>query len=147
MKRLRSELASAAAVFSLPAAILASVPFDAIAFRAETKAARPPSAAFVSLSAEEEAAALRAAKTSWNSEAEGVRRMRAELRFGELPECASEPALGIADRMRRPQQQPQSSWPPPYLPSQAAPAPAKIAPEKESERSPVFAREELLRMD
>ena len=147
MKTLRGELASAAAVFALPAAILAAFPFDAVTFRARQAAPKRPTAAFVSLSPEEEASALRAAKTSWTSEAEGVRSMRAELHFAELPEFANEPALGMEDRQLRPQLPPPNSWPPPYLPSQAAAAPAKIAPEGDSEPPLAFPRREFLRMD
>ena len=147
MRSLRSELASAVAVFSLPAAILASFPFDAIIFRARETAPRRPSAAFVSLSPEEESAALRAAKMSWNSEAEGVRSIRAELHFSELPASGDEPALDIADRLQNQRQTPPNSWPPPYLPSQAAAAPAKIEPEGEFGEPLAFPRKDFLRMD
>lgn len=151
MKSLRGDLVSLASVFALAAAVAAAFPFEAVGFRAR----RPPQpgragAAFVHLRADEEAAALRAAKNAWNAEAVGVRRLRAELFFGELPEVPSEPALPVEIRTGLSMPPPVSPGRTAYPPSLAAPPPASIKPEKGGETKdakPAFPRSELLKMD
>ena len=151
MRRLLNALAAAAAVAALPTAVLAVFPFDAFAFRARPAAggARRPTVAFVRLTDGEEAAALRAAKTSWSSEAGAVRLLHADLHFGRLPERASEPVMRIEDCLRRPPPPPYAPPPSPFLPSQAAAAPAALQTAKDAPATttPPFPREELLKMD
>ena len=151
MKRLRGDFLSAVSVLALAASVAAVFPFEAIVFRARRlPQQRPPGAAFVQLRADEEASALRAAKSSWNAEAGEVRRLRAELFFGDLPESPAEPALPLESRAGLSLPPPVSPGRPAYSPSLAAPPPESIKPEagnqKGSER-PAFPRSELLRMD
>ena len=151
MKRLRLDLMSLASIAALAAAVAVAFPFEAVGFRAR----RPPQtgragAAFVHLRADEEAAALRAAKNAWNAEAGGVRRLRAELFFGELPEARSEPALPVESRTGMSMPPPVSPGRTAYPPSLAAPPPAAIKPEKGDEAGdagPAFPKSELLKMD
>lgn len=148
MRSFRSVIASAFAVLGLPAAIIASFPFSAVAFRAKPdQPPKRPFAAFVKLSAAEESAAMRAAKSSWSSGADGVKKIHAELYFGRLPVSRNEPALEIGERAATPAALVSGTWPPPYLPSQAAPAPVKITPESENETPLPFPREELYKID
>ena len=151
MKGLRSALVSAVMVSLTVAAVALSFPYCALKFRPRPdKAAQPAFAAFVTLSPAEEAAAMKAAKSSWNAEAGAVRHLRAELFVSELPKGRDEPALDIADRASR---QTPSPIPPglsPFLPSQAAPPPKMIEADKPGRKdgpSPAFGREELLRMN
>ena len=63
MRSIRQELISVAAVISVPAALIAIFPYGAIGFKAVPRPkASKPSAAFVRLTAAEEAEALKAAK-------------------------------------------------------------------------------------
>ena len=150
MRRTVNALLSVAGVLALPAAVVAVFPFGALSFRAApASTARPAAVAFVRLTDEEETAALRAAKTSWSSEAGAVRHLRADLHFGNLPERANEPAIHIEDRLRRPPPRPYAPPTSPFLPSQAAAAPAKLpAAEGDEPAAPLpFPRKDLLKMD
>ena len=143
---IRRDVFSTASILALTVSVAAVFPFGAIGFKAVDPApARVPGAAFVQLRPDEEAAALQAAKNSWNAEAGGVRRLRAELFFGELPETASEPALGVGERTRRPAPDPVAPGRTAYLPSMAAPPPPAISPEKGADGGkPAFSRDDLL---
>ena len=146
----RGNLLSVAVALASVGGVAVSFPFDAVSFRPQSPGERPVFAANVSLSEKEESAAMKAAKNSWNAEAGSVRSLRAELRFGELPEVEGEPALGIADRLAWPSPAPVEPGLSPYLPSLAAPPPAVIKPDKDgADESPVpaFPREERLKMD
>ena len=151
MKSLRGEFLSVSVVLAAVGAVVMSFPFDAIAFRPMSPSANGQSfAAFVSLDQEEEAAALKAAKSSWNAEAGGVRRLRAELFSSDLPKEKSEFALEFSDRIVR--SVPESVAPglSPFLPSLAAPPPKAIPVENADaavDPAPVFSREELLKID
>ena len=151
MKGWRSAFVSAAMVFLTVAAVALVFPYDALFFRLRpVRPARPAFAALVTLSQAEESAAMKAAKSSWNAEADAVRRMRAELFVSELPKGRDEPALKIADRVPRQTPPPVSPGLLPFMPSRAAPPPAKIEPDKadlKGEPAPAFTREELLRLN
>ena len=152
MRGFRGDFLSAAIVFATVGAVAVAFPFDAMSFRPRpVKTARDAFAAFVSLTPAEEAAAMKAAKSSWNAESGGVRHLRAELFSNELPEAESEPALGLQDRLARQAPEPVAPGLSPYLPSQAAPPakaiPAEKAADEGGEASPAFSREELLRID
>ena len=152
MRGFRGDFLSAAIVIATVGAVAASFPFDAISFHPRpTKGSRAAFAAFVSLTPAEEAAAMKAAKSSWNAESGGVRHLRAELFSNELPEAESEPALGVLDRLARQTPEPVAPGLSPYLPSQSAPPakaiPAEKASDEGGESAPAFSREELLRID
>lgn len=149
MRGQRGRFLSVAVVVAAVGGVAVAFPFDAISFRpAAPKAGKPCFAAFVSLGEAEEAAAMKAAKSSWNAKAGGVRSMRAELFPDELPEAEKEPALEIADRLGRSVDRPVSPSLSPYLPSLAAPPPKAIPVEKaDAGAAPQFPREELLKMD
>jgi len=151
MSGFRRDALSACIVLVSVCAVVASFPFDAVSFRPPAAGApRSAFAAFVSLSAEEEAAAMKAAKSSWNAEAGGVRRLRAELFSSELPDADSEHALDISDRIVLSAPKPVAPGLSPYLPSLAAPSARAIPPEGPGEvggPTPSFSREELLKID
>ena len=151
MRDLRGKLLSVAVVLAAVAAVAVVFPFDAISFTPSRAAAKGGEfAVFVSLTPEEEAAAMKAAKSSWNAEAVGVRRMRAELFMNDLPESASEPSLNIEDRLAGPPPPPVTPGISPYLPSRAAPPPKAIPADKADAKdgpAPAFPREELLKLE
>ncbi|MBQ6914836.1 MAG: hypothetical protein IJQ65_03875 [Kiritimatiellae bacterium] len=151
MKGWRSAFVSAVMVLLTIAAVVLVFPYGALTFRPRPDGpAQPAFAAFVALSPTEEAAAMKAAKSSWNAGAGAVRRMRAELFVSELPRGRDEPALEIADRAHSQTLPPLSPGLQPFMPSQAAPPPAKIEPDKadlKDESASAFSREELLRMN
>ena len=145
MRSLGSELSVLATVMAIPAWIGAIFPYSAIEFHAKAPAAAMPSAAFVSLTAEEEASAMRAAKASWQGAAGGALQLRADLSLGELP-TGKEPAVLGDDARTRPPRPGSVAWePPPYLPSQAAPPPQKIS-DNTPPPPPTFPRKEMLEM-
>ena len=150
MKYLRSDLVSVAVVAAAIGGVAAVFPFEALTFRAAP--ARPadrPFASFVALDAKDEAAAMKAAKSSWNAEAGAVRRMQAELFVRELPKGREVPELDVGDRLAQPGPALVAPGLSPYLPSMAAPPPAAIAPEGEDApgaAAPTFPRDELLRL-
>ena len=148
MKHVRGDVLSTASVLVLTVLTVASFPFGAIRFKAvKPPAAHAPGVAFVQLRPDEEAAAMQAAKNSWNAEAGDVRRLRAELFFGDIPETAYEPALPDRERTRLPPPEPVAPGRTAYFPSQAAPPSPAIAPEKGLEVGrPVFTRKDLLEM-
>ena len=147
-KSLRSEILSIVAVLGMPAAIVLTFPFSAVKFNAASeKTSISPSVAFVQLSPDEEAAALRAAKGSGSSGAGGVKNLRAELYFGDLPASKNEPALDFSDRHTKQRIFNSETWPPPFMPSQAAQKPIKILPEKEAPEPETFSREELSKIE
>ncbi len=126
MRDLRGKLLSVAVVLVAVVAVVVVFPFDALSFTPSRAAADGRAfAVFVLLTPEEEAAAMKAAKSSWNAEAVGVRRMRADLFVNDLPESASEPSL-------------------------AAPPPKAIPADKADQMggpAPAFPREELLKIE
>ena len=150
MRDARGELLSVAVVLAAVGAVALAFPYDALSFSPARKAVeRPVFAAFVSLREGEEAAAMKAAKSSWNADAGGVRRLRAELFAAEIPEARNEPAMDLADRFARATLPPVAPDLSPYLPSLAAPPPMAIPAEKAdtAQDGPTFSREELLRIE
>ena len=144
MRSLRSELLTTATVLAIPFGIAAILPWGALGFRATPVRSRVGGfAAFVSLTPEQEAQAMRAAKSSWRGGERAVNQGRADLFFGELPELPNPPVLGIGDRTRTPAPSDVPVGRSPYLPSRAAPAPVRIAPPADGPTLP-FPREELL---
>ena len=150
MRSIRQELISVAAVISVPAALIAIFPYGAIGFKAVPRPkASKPSAAFVRLTAAEEAEALKAAKASWQVDAAADRGMRAYLPLGELPEdVPSEPILdGEVWTVLRSAPAPVEYGTPTWSPSFAADKPEKIEIGEEMRPAPAFSREELLKME
>ena len=151
MRRIRRDVVSFMLPLTLPSAMAAFFFCGA----AEFKAVEPPSgmqafATFVELSPEEEARATAAVKAAWQGDSGGIRRLRADLSVGELPEesfgSVLEVSLGALHI-------PESELPaelPPLPPSMRAAAPMKIAPapQQSSEAAPpAFSKEELLKID
>lgn len=147
----RGSLVSVSVVLAAIGGVAVSFPFDAVSFRpADSRQSKSGFAAFVSLGAEEEAEALKAAKSSWNAEAGGVRRLRADLFYAELPEAGHEPALAFSDRLASSAPGPVEPGLSPYLPSMAAPPPKEIPPDDTAAKegpAPAFSKEELLKID
>ena len=149
MRGPRGNLLSVAVVVAAIGGVAIVLPFDAMSFRhAAPSGGEACFAAIVTLDEGVESAATKAAKSSWNANAGGVRSMRAELFPDELPEAGSEPALGLADRLGRSVHETVAPSLSPYLPSLAAPPPKAIPAEKaDAAAAPQFPREELLKMD
>ena len=151
MRDVRGELLSVAVVLAAVGAVAIAFPYDVVSFRpSQNTGKRPVFAAFVTLREGEEVAAMKAAKSSWNAEAGGVRRLRAELFAAEIPEAGNEPALDLADRFARFSPKTVAPGLSPYLPSLAAPPPKAIPVDKADAGQgpkPTFSREELLRID
>lgn len=144
MKSLRSELVRTLVVLSAPLGSLAVFPYAAVGFKANSERRDGmPYVAFVCLTAEEEDAAMRTAKSAWQMEADASRREQAWLPLGELPEEAPGPILPQTG-LRTPVVWPHLPYPAPaWKPTAAAPAPVRIAPEPQPER-PAFPRKDLL---
>lgn len=151
IKEIRGNLLSVAAVFTAVAAVAVVFPFDAVIFSpVKAKAKGGTFASFVTLGPEDEIAAMKAAKSSWNAEAGGVRRLQAELFLVDLPESGNDPVLQIEDRRAGFSASVVAPGFMPYQPSMAAPPPAKIPHGKTDDGGKVakpFSRAELLEMD
>lgn len=147
MKSLGGELMSLAATMAIPAAVALIFPYGATSFRAAGgPAPAEPSAAFVDLSAAEEAAATRAAKASWQGSGKETLSIRPDLSFGELPR-AREPAMLDVEARTRPASPSTMEWKdPPYLPRLAAPPPPPMPPEPPPADELPFPRDKLLRL-
>lgn len=146
MRSVRHELASVAVALALPVAVAVSFPYGAVGFGAAPCPPKPACMAFVVLSAAEERAALRAAKTSWQVSASGERRMRVRLPLGDLPEEKLGPSVAFGDMAPRPELPVVRYDVSPWVPSCAAGAAAEMAPSAPVRKEPVFSREELLKV-
>ena len=137
------ELASVAATI-VSAAVLC--PFlrtttDAMPGRDETT---EPVAAFVTLDADAEAAAVRAARSSWRASSGVQTSERARLSCDELPETREPEVLGDAKRTRTARPADIGWSPPPLPPGLSAPFPAR---DDLPEAAPLpFPREEMLKL-
>lgn len=149
MKPIRLEFASVLTVLTVPAALSLVFPFGAIGFRPESRSDRTgASASFVTMSEEEQSQAMRSAKTSWQVNASGERKVRADLSVGELPE---DPSLSSLEIVSGPTRSPRTVVDSPlaaYPRSLAAPAVKRIPREAEAEsRTSAFPKSELLKID
>lgn len=149
MTPLKYEFRSLMSVGVLTAGIALAFPLSAIRFEAERKPISSSAvASFVNLTLEQEVAALKAAKSAWQSDASARERMRVRLPLGELPEEEQALSLGANEilfpdgRAAAPLAYPL----PAYAPSFAAPAPKRLPTEAPSTVVPAFSREELLRL-
>lgn len=144
--RIRHEILSFSLVVSLPVAMALVFPYEAIGFKARGTASPGIAyAAFVTLSAEEESVAMKAARASWRVSASDVR--AAELQIEELPERPVSAVLGFGDRSPLAPVKALSYELPPYVPSSAAPAPRKLPLRSGPGNVPAFSKKELLGAD
>lgn len=141
--RFRHEILSFSLVVSLPVAMALVFPYEAIGFKpAKSASAATAHAAFVTLTAEEEAAAVKAARASWRVSASEVR--AAELQIEELPERPLSAVLGFEDRGGFVPVKAMAYELPPYYPTSAAPSAPRLPARTEAPRTPAFSRKELL---
>ena len=146
MRSVGSEFLSIAAVLALPIGIASVFPYGAIGFSPSRPAASPDvrTAAIVFPGEEEVARVIRASRTVSRGEEAG--RSYVSLLPSELPEADESPTAVIGLR-RKPDDPPVvENGIPPFLPSRRAPAPVRISAETAKEK-PVFAREELLKLN
>lgn len=146
MKSLGGELVSLALTLAVPAAVACIFPYNAVRFRAaDVPAPSAPAAVFVTLTPDEESAAMRAAKASWQNSREGAQNIRADLSFGEIPQAREPEVLGVGSRTRQPGPAYMEWLAPPCLPRLAAPPPPPLAPEPPEPAKPPFPRDEMLK--
>ena len=138
------ELASVAATI-VSAAVLC--PFlrtttDVVPRRGDTA---EPVAAFVTLDADAEAAAVRAARSSWRASSGVQTSERARLSCDELPETREPEVLGDANRTRTGRPEDIGWTPPPLPPGMSAPFPPRDELPETAAPLP-FSREEMLKL-
>lgn len=149
MRRARGEAASLALALSLPAAAFCILPYSLPKASPDGAEGRQGAfAAFVTLSPEEEATAMRRAKpAARTSEAENASMRAIGLILGELPDDLPAPVLVAPPTAPAPRLPGPSARPGPFLPSLAAPPPQAI-PADAAEPAPVgFSRQDLLEID
>lgn len=146
MTRLRYETSSLLMVLAVPAAIALAFPYDALRFVPAPESRRAPSAAFVTLTPAQEQAALKAAKTAWQGNAEGVRRMRIDMTLGDLPADDRREAIAVSVEPTLAIPPPIAYGLPPDPRTQAAPAPREIGAAAPDARPPAFSKEDLLKL-
>lgn len=124
-------------------------PYASIGFRAAApEPVARPQFAFVALSADEEEAALRAAKSTWQTEPSADGRAQTRLALGELPEDPVEPVLEIGIQPPAGGDLTPIAYPiPPWRPSVGAAATEKMKPAQPEQRPAAFPREDLLKID
>lgn len=150
-KRLVDEFRALILALIMPAVMVVLFPYSALNWKAEDRGGpRHSFCAFVTLSPEEEAAALEAARSAWRTDLKGVANLRADLSVAAIPEETREPVasrlppsrqcgiVGAVDLTALP-------------PSRAAGPAEKIVAERPDERGPGenrgFTRDELLKLD
>ena len=147
---LRNELYALVSVLAFPLALACCFPFDALRFAAEPAPPRTRAAcAFVTLTAAEERGILESARRAWAVSTAGVRGIRADLSFAEIPDEEPGAVADIVDRLRYPAPS-GVPYDVPALPrTLAAPPPEKIAadPASAEAEEPPFPRAELLKID
>jgi len=144
----RSELRAMATVLVVTAAVAAAFPYGATGFRATPGSAQTTaSVAFVVLTPEAERTAMRIAKGAWQMDASGVRRHRARLPLGVLPEEDGFDAVTIGGRPVSEPPDDIPSGPAPLVPTMAAPAVRALAAPAVEAAERAFSRDELLKTD
>ncbi len=146
MKSVGRRLMSTLASLSLPVAVVASFPYSAIGFKASVSPRTVPSASLIALSPEEEAVAVKNAKTIWRHDATSEERVRTWLPLGDLPEEQDRPVLDRRFSVSPGTPRFFPYLPPPLLPSRSAPPPVRIPAEPAVEAEDVFPRSEMLEM-
>jgi len=149
MRSFRGELASLLTVLAVPVSIALVFPYGAVGFVPRPdRPARASSAAFVELTDEVQAVAMRSAKTSWQGDAGGVRTLRVDLSVGELPEDPAAVSMDIGVTPSRSAAAPVAYPPAAYPSALAAPPAARLLREDaEAERKRAFPKSELLKID
>lgn len=147
MRKFRRDLFSLLTVLTVVLAVVAVFPFDGLRFRAAASAARPASAAFVTLTEAEETEALQTAKTAWQVSPSGFRRLRVPLIVGELPECPHGPVAPRPVAMAHEAVEFFHVEPVAYPVSQGQHRPGPFAEEQPIPSTLPFSKEELLRID
>lgn len=149
MRSLRHELFSLTSVLAVPAAVALFFPYEAVSFKATSASAESrASAAFVTLTPEQESAALVAARTSWQADAAVRQRRHVRLPLGELPEGPAGPLLDVETMMRSADvPEPIAYRPAAWKPSLGSARPARLSQEPEARTMPAFSREELLKLN
>ena len=150
MKSLRQYLVSAAVVFAMTAAMLAAFPVEMFQFKAAPAAhPRGPAVAFVVLTADAEAKAVKSAKTAWQSDTSVRRHVGVYLSLGDLPAdekprplVYTPPGAGLSVKERY-SEYGAGAW----TPSEAAGAPETIASLPDDSGKQTFPREDLLGLD
>lgn len=148
MMPVKYEIRSLASVGVVTLGIALAFPSAAFNFAASRKPMpHLGSAAFVTLTFEQEEAAMKAAKSAWRLDSSSMECMRVRLPLGELPEEETGSPLGagevlfIGEKRSSPVAYPL----PAYAPSFAAREPDKLPSEERKISAPVvFSREELL---
>ena len=147
MKDVRREFLSLLTALSLPIAVFLVLPYSSLWFApADAPDAPAPFAAFVGLTPEQEAQAMRRAKSGGQGESAGLAFRPADLILSALPDDAPPPIVRLSDRARPPAPARVGFRPTPYLPTCAAPAPAVIPAEGDAPPGG-FTKEELLKLD
>lgn len=147
MKGIGSELASIMTVLSIPVGIALVFPYEGLGFRASAReTSKQPAVSFVRLSSDEEARAMRAAKTSWQN-SESVRNRQADIYFSELPEETFPSVMTEKERRHEAELPIVERGEVPFLPSCRAAPPLRISPDGKREDPSAFSREELLKID
>lgn len=146
---LSGELRSLALVLAAPALVAGVFPYSAVRFRAaRTEPATAARCAFVTLTAADEEAAIEDARTSWKANAEGVRRMRADLSLAAIPDEPIRSVVTVEEREPCPPPRSLRSPLAPLPPTVAAPEPERLPPETRREKgAAAFSRREMLKLD
>lgn len=146
MRPLARDFRALLLVSSVPVLLAAVFPYGAVGFRAGAeRAPEGCSLAMVELTEEAVRGALKAARSSWQTDSSGGSRgLRADLSSGELPGEPWLPVLGIERRSELPGLPCVEPDFPAFRPSAAAPAPARLEP-ADTAPAAAFPREELLR--
>ena len=146
MRPFVGELASAASVCAVVAAMTLEIPSAAFSFKARSDEQPPErngaSAAYVFMDAQTEAFFLRKAKDTWRKGGSEY----ADLSVFDLPEEQRQAVLTLEFRSRPPSLPIAEGSLSPFLPSCRAPAPVRIPAVADKEKLP-FPREELLKID
>ena len=145
---LAHELLRQCTVFAVPLAVAAVFPRAAIGFKAaDASEAGAAFVSFVNLSDEAEREAVKSAKSPLRGETSRVRRLRADLSFGELPEEPVRPVLSEPALPPAPTPAPLVFGTPRFRPSPAALPPEQLPAADVSAPAPAFPRETLLKLD
>lgn len=148
MRSARAEIVSVLGVAAIVSAVALSYPYGAMDFRATVRTpAKRFVAALVRLTPNEEREALKVVRTSWRGDG-GVRHMRADLFLSELPDDVSgRPVMPDLVRANSsPLPAAEVDWMP-FLPSQRAAPPVRIAPADTADDLLAFPRNELLKIN
>ena len=150
MRRVRSEMLSLLAALALPVSVFCCLPYSALRHMPQSlpsPGAARPFAAFVSLTPDEEAQAMRRAKSTGSGEPTDAAIRPDDLVLRELPDDPPTPLVRLSDRTRPPAPRRMDWRPPPYLPTCAAPPPTVIPTEQDEAPPFGFSTAELLKRD